>query len=601
MINSRYIEVTSANRNRYRYPNPSQFTLELSLSGRQNTAFDSKDPIFDSVIKYPPPNIDSPLTYPNFGYMFGPTINGGMQPSDTIVSLIPITTNTNRQLNVLPLSIAKNAYVDDILELINSDVSSSSVASHEFRKIVDSELFLNKEILVTTIDGGEPILTTSISLSSSCDIDNLFVGAEIEFTSTTDADLEGVTRTIAYFRGFDNRIFFNEPIDGPTLTSGDELIIKVDVYQIRINNPFSIGALPELSDSCELTDNTTFRIRQGCNQPIQQGTFVSGTTTTFELPVSVGMTDYTGYMLWITSNPIVFSGTLVSGGFVSMGGVQIAGTFTLTGASGFVDDFFNNMTITLTSGNFSGYSYTISDWDQGTETGTVIPGWTSVIVGTTNPVGGDSFIITQPNPSQYRLITSYNTTTRTGTVIAPFSYTNVIGTKTIYAIGSSDTFDILQFVIDNYHPLDYAESIVAQTQATCYEIRLISLTLPNVPLLSGEGGRITFYPYVYVEFRSVSQGTSIYNFNSNNPIVSNNIMFRAPMLYNYQPELASFITLDGNDMIQTLKFQPNDAFLFSVFLPNGELFRTDDDYLSPSIPNSQLQISACFGIKRLGC
>ena len=53
----------------------------------------------------------------------------------------------------------------------------------------------------------------------------------------------------------------------------------------------------------------------------------------------------------------------------------------------------------------------------------------------------------------------------------------------------------------------------------CYEISLLNLVLPNTTLVSGFGGRIAFYPYVYVELENVSASSGrnqgiIY---SNNP------------------------------------------------------------------------------------
>jgi hypothetical protein len=545
--------------------------------------------------------------------MYGPLINGGNLPSDYIVGILPITRNVNNQLNIIPpLGHAydsifdtgyENGYIGDMLELVEYTVGGAVVASNEYRKILDYRVIPLSETpayVTTTVDGTEPILTTSISLSSTCDIDNFFTGWIIEFTSTTDTDLSGVQRVVSYYRGYDQTIFFNEPILAETITGGDGVVLKIPVYEIRLESPFSIGELPVLDSNCSFDDNTTFRIRSGCDTPLNEGTLTSGTTSTFVLPASAGTLDYTGNMLWITSDPIVFSNTLASASFVSDGSNQIQGTFVLpAGASIYPDDFFNNMTITLTSGSFSGQSYIITDWDNATLTGTVTPGWTSIIVGTTNP-GADTFDITQPNPSQYRRITSYDIATRTGTVFPSFTYTNEQGTTTRYAVSSVDTYEILQFKQDNYHPLDYAESPVSQQQAHCYEIQLISLTLPNRPLKTGTGGTIAFYPYVYVEFKSVTQGTSAYDFNSNNPVVSKNIMFRAPIVYNYNPKESSFITVDGHGMTQILKFKPNDAFRFSVYLPNGELFTTDDDYVSPSEPNPLVQISACFGIKRLG-
>lgn len=605
MLNSRYIEVTSSRRDRTRYPHPAQFVTELSLSGQENTSGGSKDPVYNSVTKYPPPNLEFPTTYDTTGYMYGPLINGGNVPSDYIIGILPILKNVNNQISVeYPLGdIFENGYIGDMLELVSQTVSGVETALNEYRRILDYKVVPSTDsfgYITTTIDAVEPILTTSVPLVSTiaCDIDNFFTGWTIQFTTTTVADLEGVERIVAYYRGYDRRIFFNEPILTATITAGDAVILKVPTYELRIISPFSIESLPALTGSCSLDDNVAFRIRSGLDIPINEGTLVSGSTTTFELPS--GTIDYTGDVIWITTDPIVFSGALTSATFVASGGNQVQGTFVLpVGASVYADDFFNNMTITLTSGNFNGQSYLITDWDNGTLTGTVTPGWTSLVVGTTAPAVADTFEIIQPNPSQYRRISAYNTTTRVGTINQPFSYTTMQGTTVKYAVGSADTFEILQFKHDNYSALNYPGSPVGHQNATCYEIELISLTVPNIPLKTGIGGTIEMYPFVYVEFSSVMQGTSAYDFASNNPVVGKHIMFRVPVMWNYTTRESAFLTLDSHGQKNTIKFSTNDAFRFSVYLPNGELFITEQDYFSPSEPNPLLQISAMFSISRL--
>ena len=67
---------------------------------------------------------------------------------------------------------------------------------------------------------------------------------------------------------------------------------------------------------------------------------------------------------------------------------------------------------------------------------------------------------------------------------------------------STDQFEILQFTRDNVVPFTYTGSTVSQQQMVCYEVELINLVLPNLILKSG--GRIAFYPYVYVELQNIS-------------------------------------------------------------------------------------------------
>ena len=255
------------------------------------------------------------------------------------------------------------------------------------------------------------------------------------------------------------------------------------------------------------------------------------------------------------------------------------------------------MTLTVTSGAFTGFEYLITDWDQATQTGTITPGWTSALA--TFPAGGDTIEITQPFPNNYHKVTSYNPVTRTGTVSPQFIYTTLNGTKVKYTPGTAN-YELLKFANDNVSEITRTDSSVNKQQAVCHEIQLISLTLPNVLLKTGVGGRITFYPYVYVKLKSATAKTNAYTISSNSPNAVN-AMFTAPMVYNYDPENAAFVTLDGHGMVQTLKFQPNDTFELTVLLPNGELFTTEEDTMSPAEPNPYLQISACFKYSRIQC
>jgi hypothetical protein len=161
------------------------------------------------------------------------------------------------------------------------------------------------------------------------------------------------------------------------------------------------------------------------------------------------------------------------------------------------------------------------------------------------------------------------------------------------------TFEVLQFTRDNAVPFCYSGSSVSQQEMVCYEIRLVNLVLPNRLLVAG--GRIAFYPYVYVEFQNVSSssaGTKCVMY-SNNPH-SQKILFRAAIDDIRDPVIAPFIKIDGDGMVQTVKFKPNDNFKFGVYFPNGNPLETiEHDCLSPNSPDPLLQVSATFEIKRL--
>lgn len=582
----RYIEITSANRDRTRYPHPAQFITELSMN-RGRTSTTARDPTFTSVNVFPPPD----GTDNNYGYMYGVDINGFGIVDPIHIGILPTFNYKNGEYSPVFPSSTENQYVGNMLQLVKNVVGGVTTAQNEYQRIVDYRVLPNatQQSITTTVNGAQPILASSVSLAAGFTgtIDNYFVG----WTAT----LPSGSRTITAYRAYDRRIFFAE--DLTPIAGGDTVVLSLPVYFITLDSPFSIGALPQTNISS--TNYTTFRIRQGNAVPLASGTFAPITVVAtppynFALPATVNPLDYTNSLLSVTTNPVVLSGAIQSAGFIAVGGVQVKGTFTLT--TSFPTNYFTGMIITLTSGAFSGYSYRITAWDVTTLTGTVTPGWTSVVAGTTNPAALTTFVITNPMPFNSRIITTYNVSNRHGTTF-PFSYKTGNGSNIQYLPTISDTFDILQFKEDNYQPLDYAESNVHQQQPHCYEIKLVSLTLPNVPLATG--GIIANYPFVYVEFRNIIGGTNAYDLNTNNP-AAKNVMFKAPIIYNFQLERMKFIIADGHRMVQTLKFKPNDALQFSVYLPNGELFMTQTDYMPPSSPNPDLQISACFSLRRTG-
>lgn len=582
-----YIDLDSSYRNRTEYPHSSQFVSGLSVN--PNSSYSgSSDPLFSSVMTYPPSTDDK--EYQSYGFLYGPTPNGVMVPTDNVVSFLPTTGFRYATSTPITPSELENHYIGQTLELVEYLQTGTNV-THEYRIITGYTLGDPQEIETTVTSATYPILTSSVTLNLNIQEDFILDGMTITFTSTTVAGLSGVSRGITYYRAFDRRVFFDEPILSYTITNGDGVVLSIPNYEITLDRAFSVGALPTLTDGFLAGDYTIARIRQ--SPPSVQDTLTSSTTTTFTLPATVGTRDFTGSTIWITSNPVLQDSQLAGGGFVSDGTSQVQGTFTLPGsASIFPDDFLNGMIIAIDSGNFAGYEYLITDWVQSTLTGTVTPGWTSLVAGTTNPVATDQYRILVLQPSQYRRITAYNTATRVGTVNPPFSYTNEAGTVTAYA--PSGEFNILNFYIDNYTTINYPRTNIL-AQEVCYELELISLTVPIQEIKTGYGGFIYDYPYVYVQFDV--QGTSSYNIYSNNRHASKG-MFKVMFARSSRPE-SKFLPADGNGMVQTLRFRPNDAILFSVFLPNGELLEfQQDDFMSPDSPNPLLQISSLFKIRR---
>lgn len=200
------------------------------------------------------------------------------------------------------------------------------------------------------------------------------------------------------------------------------------------------------------------------------------------------------------------------------------------------------------------------------------------------------------NENKICLITNYDVITS-----SPPSSTQyiVITVNSILNIDTTPTYEILGFTRDNEVPFMYNGSIVSHQEMLCYEIELIDLTLPNKVLFNG--GRTSFYPYIYVELQNTSApGSGFTNIiYSNNPNSSRKL-FRCRIDDIQNPLSSPFIKIDSDGTRQTIKFKPNDNLHFAVYLPNGELFRTlSPETYSPDVPNPFVQISALFSLKRI--
>lgn len=158
-------------------------------------------------------------------------------------------------------------------------------------------------------------------------------------------------------------------------------------------------------------------------------------------------------------------------------------------------------------------------------------------------------------------------------------------------------FEVMPFTKDNKSPFVYSGSLTTSHQPVAHEITLNSLILPNVVLLSG--GIIANYPYVYVEFENITLSSSQNILYSNNPM-AHHVMFKVPITDLNHPTTSRFVKLTGNGMVQTVSFRQNDSVRVVVRLPSGEEFKAltpDTEY--GQLPNPFLQVSFCFGMKRL--
>ena len=173
------------------------------------------------------------------------------------------------------------------------------------------------------------------------------------------------------------------------------------------------------------------------------------------------------------------------------------------------------------------------------------------------------------------------------------SYTNtMINTQ----LTPGTLINIVSLARENYVPLNYNGSTVSQNEYVAYELSLVSLNIPNISLVTGSS--IAYYPYVYVEF-SVKNNQAPNLIYSNNP-ESNKAVFQVAIRDIKDKNITPFVKMSGRSMTQTIKFKPNDCLVFSVFLPNGKLFETvANDFYCPSGTNPFVQIDALVGIERI--
>ena len=153
---------------------------------------------------------------------------------------------------------------------------------------------------------------------------------------------------------------------------------------------------------------------------------------------------------------------------------------------------------------------------------------------------------------------------------------------------------------DQYVPLNYSGSTVSQEQTVCYEIELLNLILPNLELNTTRV-LTSFYPYIFVELSNNNAFSKNVNALYTNNQYGQSALFAVPISDVNSPETSQFLNLNNCKSIQTIKFKPNDALHFRVFLTNGETLTPYlKDTIPPLFPNPLVQITAVFSIRRLG-
>lgn len=134
--------------------------------------------------------------------------------------------------------------------------------------------------------------------------------------------------------------------------------------------------------------------------------------------------------------------------------------------------------------------------------------------------------------------------------------------------------------------------IVPYQNATCFEVRICSISLPNLPVC-GFNVLLADFPYIFVTLmntngpNSENYGTII----SNNPN-SASTTFVCPIANIRNPNIIKFVVV-WSAQRAVFKFTPRNSLKFRVTLPNGSLLR----YTNTAIP----YISTCISDTNSGC
>lgn len=188
-----------------------------------------------------------------------------------------------------------------------------------------------------------------------------------------------------------------------------------------------------------------------------------------------------------------------------------------------------------------------------------------------------------PPQTETRHITEYNTTTKTASVFPTFS-ASVAGL----------ILELSQYGYDNEVGLSWGFKPIQQTPL--YRVKLNRLVLPNKILRIGNGGKTAYQSHFYVELTNIDP-TSVSTFMifSNSPY-STRALFRCTVKQIPDPELQEFVTLEGDNMVQTIRFRFDANMYIKITLAStGEVFETEiPDSTPPAKPKANLQINAIF-------
>ena len=627
MSNIKYLEIDSTYRDRTLWPEPADFEMLISQTGRKGRLTASDPVSLAAPIKMWTSNAFAISSPPNPAVVL-------------TLGAPPIVTDASGQTVVIATGVPGELQKSD--GYYNGAIAISSILTVPALRILSYaylgiDSFGNDMARLSFTSAAPTPLTGTLTINDPTDLSNdsnpfFFVpkGPEGDNSFSGDIlwnDTLGQWRRIIDYDSVTHLVAVDTSGSILATTESGPITgwLSTHTYSIRPEAPRGCAVL---SNPAATLSKNSFILPAALSTPDFQGGFLeipgsletttvsptsgAGTTTSVVLSLAASTVDdfYTGCTLTMTGPPAVAGQSRLINGYV--GATRTASFLTpLPIASALADTLYiecpdiSRRVVKYVQETGAAVAGTIASISLPSSASNIQGDYTGLFIRITGGLAaGDVSLITEYNVTTTGGITTRTAVAAFSAVIAPGDTYEIMSGLVSPAFPFSLTGKVgcvLLFSYDNANPFCYNGSTVSQQEMVCYEIQLINLILPNSTLGTGEGSRIAFYPYVYVHLSNVSSAgsggaCSIY---SNNPH-STRMTFRVAITDIPNPLLSSFIKLSGNGMTQTLKFKPNDNLKFSVHLPNGEIYNTVlEEQTGPNQPEPLNQISALFGIKRL--
>ena len=131
-----------------------------------------------------------------------------------------------------------------------------------------------------------------------------------------------------------------------------------------------------------------------------------------------------------------------------------------------------------------------------------------------------------------------------------------------------DADKYIELIPVKQRPIGLDMPLVADNQPVCYSINLVSLSIPNQPVV-GLSVLPSYFPYILVEMQNTSGlATAIQPITSNNPY-TNSVNFVCQIGNPLNQDVSNFLVVYAFQTV-TLKFLPGDHIRIRISLPNGE-------------------------------